>query len=302
MSEVAIHQPAPAPAMALPQIQSETTKSLVSWAGEMQAANAIAKAVCGTMFAPVHFRNKPDEATAAILYGYTLEMPPMVSLKTIYVVHGTPALYAQQMYAIALSKGHEIERVHFDEERVVFRCRRRGSSTWQAVEWTIQRAQKAGYTSNAKYRENPIGMLTEKCKAEAAKLVAPDALAGMASVEEIELGELEYAPLEQIPTEPAKPKATRQRKPVEPLPVPDVALEVPEDADEPDDAEPAAEVEPGITAAQLTKLNIVLQQQGLTERADKLAYLSTYLERPIASSKDLTKAEAHRLIDEHDAA
>jgi len=74
----------------------------------------------------------------------------------------------------------------------------------------------------------------------------------------------------------------------------------PEPEPEPDEpAEPGPVLDP-ITTAQLTKLNIILQEQGLTERGDKLNYLSTYLARPIASSKDLTKQEAHRLIDEHE--
>jgi len=211
MSEIVIPNQTSAVEPAPSFIPTDTVRSLAEWASEMEAAYAIASKVCNTMFAPQHFRGKPEEAAAAILYGDTLGIPPMVALKTIYAVHGTPALYAQQMFALALSKGHHIERVFADETRVEFRCRRRGAPNWQKVEWTIERARKAKYTSNPKYAENPIGMLTEKCKAEAAKLVAPEALAGMNSVEEIELGD--FTPLEDLGEVPAAPTPQENPKP-----------------------------------------------------------------------------------------
>jgi hypothetical protein len=69
-------------------------------------------------------------------------------------------------------------------------------------------------------------------------------------------------------------------------------------ADAPPPAPAPAPNPNGITPGQLTALNAHLTQDlDLTERADKLAYLSGALGREIASSKDLTKAEASRLLD-----
>ena len=212
--------PAPAPIQENPnfgvveRMETKTTRTLDEWVNDLDKAYTLAQRIANTMFAPKHFRGKPQEAAAAILYGDTLGMSPMISLRTIYEVHGTPALYAQQMFAIAVAAGHEIERVYADNERVEFRARRRGQREWQKVEWTIERARQAKYTSNSKYQENPIGMLTEKCKAEAAKLVAPDALAGMNSVEEIELGDFEDLGEISAPTDEPKPEPTTiTRKP-----------------------------------------------------------------------------------------
>lgn len=206
------------------RVETDTTRSLAAWASDLEHAFALAEKLCSTMFVPVHFRGKPAEGAAAILYGETLEMPPMIALRTIYVVHGTPALYAQQMFAIAVSKGHEIERVHADNERVEFRARRRGTKEWQKIEWTIERARQAKYTSNSKYQENPIGMLTEKCKAEAAKLVAPDALAGMNSVEEIQLGDFESTIVEEAPAPVKTRKMSRKVQPKTETPAPALNL------------------------------------------------------------------------------
>ncbi|UOD80314.1 hypothetical protein [Paenarthrobacter ureafaciens] len=297
MTDVAIpQQQAAGLAIAQAPIETQATLSLVGWASELDAAYKLASMVCQTAFVPQHFRNKPEETAVAMLYGHTLEMPPMVAVKSIYVVHGTPALYAQAMYAIALSKGHEIERVEATENRVVFRARRRGVQAWQKVEWTIARATQAGYTSNAKYRENPIGMLTEKCKAEAAKLVAPDALAGMSSVEEIQLGDFDvtdYSESAPVEATPAPKKRTVQRKQAPAPDLPEVVHDAPQD-----EVAEEAPVEELATKAQLTKIHVILGKLGASDREAGLAELSNHTGRTITSSKELTKAEASRFIEE----
>jgi hypothetical protein len=57
------------------------------------------------------------------------------------------------------------------------------------------------------------------------------------------------------------------------------------------------EAEPLITGPQLTKLNILLTEAGITDRAAKLAYVGEVVGRQIASSKVLTKSEASTVID-----
>lgn len=228
-----------------PMPMTSTTKSLVEYAKDLDAAFKLAQAVCGTSFVPKHFQGKPHETAIAMMFGDTLGIPAIVAPKSIYVVHGTPALYAQAMYSLALSRGHQIERVYADDTRVEFRCRRRGAQNWQKVEWTIDRAKQAGYTTNTKYRENPIGMLTEKCKAEAAKLVAGDVLQGLSSVEEIELGDEPGADgLVEAP-KPVTQKVTRRpRKDAAPAPVKPEAVDTPveePEEDAPEDQQAPAE-------------------------------------------------------------
>lgn len=52
-----------------------------------------------------------------------------------------------------------------------------------------------------------------------------------------------------------------------------------------------------ITKAQLTKLHILLGEAGLEERVAGLAYLSDVLDRPVDSSKTLSKAEGTKVIE-----
>lgn len=52
-----------------------------------------------------------------------------------------------------------------------------------------------------------------------------------------------------------------------------------------------------ITAPQLKKLHVLMSQEGYTDRDEALAFLSGKVGRDIASSKELTKREAMRVID-----
>lgn len=52
-----------------------------------------------------------------------------------------------------------------------------------------------------------------------------------------------------------------------------------------------------ITKPQLAKLHILLEENGMGERDAGLAFLSKQVGRALVSSKELTKAEAHRIIE-----
>lgn len=52
------------------------------------------------------------------------------------------------------------------------------------------------------------------------------------------------------------------------------------------------------SGAQLTALNAMLSKRGITERPARLAFLEQAVGRKLVSSKDLTKAEASRIIDQ----
>jgi len=300
MSEVAIPQQAGQVFGAASIAPTATTISLMEWAQELSAAHQLGTALCGTEFVPASFRGKPEAAAAAILAGKSLGLDPMNALANIFVVSGRPSMYARTMAALVLQAGHTIRRVQATEQSVIYEGKRKGETNFTRVEWTIARAQKAGYTSNKKYQSDPIAMLTAKCQAELCRVIAPDVLTGIAatSVEEVELDDLGETGTSTVKEPAAKRTVTRKQQPAPELPAAVHEAPAPEE-----DPEPLAEPEPiidPITTAQLTKLNIILQEQGLNEREDKLNYLSTYLGRSIESSKDLTKSEAHRLIDEHE--
>jgi hypothetical protein len=260
---------------------------LVAWAGAATAAHQLATSLTRTSFVPKAFQGNAGDATAAIILGDELGLSPLSALRSIYIISGTPALYARTMVALAMSHGHEVWTESSADREVIVCGRRKGSEHVERSSWTIDRARKAGYTNNKKYDSDPQAMLWAKAAGEIARKIAPDVLAGVPhSVEDLEL---EDAPTQKVTRAPRT--VQRQAKPVAPEP------EFDEPAQEPVKAD-AERVEEPITPKQLTALNAALSQDlGFTERDDKLAYLSGELGREIGSSKDVTKREAMRLLD-----
>jgi hypothetical protein len=295
MTEVSLYE--------APHAPDPTGGRLVAWAASLTAAHKIGSALCNTSFVPATFKGKPEEAAAAILFGDEIGLTPTQSLQSVYVISGKPALYARAMVAIVLAAGHEVETVSKSDTEVSVRGRRRGSENWTVETWTKARAQKAGYTSNKKYESDPAAMLYARAASDLCRQIAPDALAGIGySVEELEIAE----PTKVTITRADKPKA-KAPEPVEPAfdeviaeqkATGDIVAEpeiIEAEIVEPtfDDPEP----EPLITGPQLAKLNILLTEAGIKDRDEKLQRVSQIVGRQIGSSKELTKAEASKVIE-----
>jgi len=287
--------PGAAPAVAL--YEDPTGGRLVAWAGAAVAANSLAKSLCKTEFVPRGL--DVDNATARVLMGDELGLSPLAALRSIYVVHGTPALYARTMVALTLSKGHEVWTESTSDSKVVVCGRRRGSEHIEKSEWTMDRAKRAGYTSNAKYASTPQEMLYSKAAGEVCRKIAADVLAGIPyTVEDLELEE--SAPKSETVTrsEPAA-KSTKVKRnaapdPVEP-PLDDAVIFDAElvDAIEELPTPPADSISP----AQLKMLGALMNELHITERADALKYVGDVVGRDIESRNDLTKSEASKVIE-----
>lgn len=258
---------------------------LVAWAQAAQAAHQLATALARTAFVPKHFQGNSSDATAAILLGDELGLSPISALRSIYVIGGAPALYARTMVALVMSHGHRIWTVEDTPARVTVAGQRRGSDRVEQVTWTAERARKAGYTSNRKYETDPQAMLYARASGDVARRIAPDVIAGVpATVEEIELGDVETV---TVTREPAAPRRVSRAKPA------------PEPEEPPLDVEPEPEtpdVEP-ITAAQLRALHAALSPLADGDRDTGLAIVSGVIGRDVDTTKDLSKAEASRVID-----
>lgn len=168
--------PAPAP--------TAGTTALVAWAQEASLAYDMAQKLAATSFVPQSLRGKPGDIAAAILAGAELGLKPMATLKSIDIIQGTPALRAHAMRAIVQQQGHEIELVESTDTRCVMRGRRKDSKAWQEVEWTLDRGRLMGLLGKDQWKKNPKGMLVARATGELSRLIASDALHGMAYVSE----------------------------------------------------------------------------------------------------------------------
>ena len=285
------------------------TVSLVAWANEMAAAGQLAGALCQTQFVPENFRNKEGDTAAAIMMGKSLGMDPLNALQNLFVVRGRPGMYARVMHSLVLRAGHEVYRSTATEQSVTVKARRRGSGQWSEFTWTMERAKRAGYDNNAKYRTDPQAMLTAKALAEACRTIAPDVLTGVAAttVEEIQLGDYEDAEiLEDTPAVEAAPtKRTVKRKPRAKAPEPQVPDLPPAPEPELEGEDEAAEAEDSPVMsdrAQWVQAGQLMSDLGIEDKADKAREMRDWaasqgITRDLPSMAALTSDECAAFTD-----
>jgi hypothetical protein len=262
---------------------------LVAWAEGLAAAHRIGSALCQTSFFPTHFRGKPEEAAAAILYGDEIGFTPTQAMQNLYVISGKPAMYARSMVALVMSKGHEVWTVEKSDAKVTVAGKRRGSNHVIEETWTPGRAQKAGYANNKKYVTDPQAMLYARAAADVCRQIAPDALAGLAySAEEMELSE------DQPTTTVRRAPAKAQRKVEAPEPELEPAVPASPEAleEERSDTQP---VEP-MTAKTRGHMFALFNELGIG-KDDQLAGVSRIVGRPIESRADLSESEAQQVVN-----
>ena len=261
---------------------------LNEWAANLAAAHTIGSALCTTSFAPAHFRGKPDEAAAAILYGSEVGFSPTQALQNLYVIGGKPALYARPMVAIVQAAGHEVWTEDKTDESVTVAGRRRGTPHIIRETWTLARAQRAGYTNNKKYQTDPQAMLYARAASDVCRQIAADALAGMAySVEELQL--------EAVEATAARPRGLDAVRAAAGAPAP---VE-PETVVATVEAERPGDVDGGDPISDRTRRKMFALLAKVDPNADddtQRKGMSLVLGREVTSRADLTEDDAHAVI------
>lgn len=298
----------------LPPSRPSVPEALGALAAHVEAmtnAKALGDALAASELVPITYRGKPGNAAAAILYGAELGLNPVQSLQNIFVVHGTPAIYARTMVALVKRHGYVIETDSSTDDSVTVTGTAPDGRT-QTSTWDIERATKAEYVptkldngewkknsngkllGNMKYITDPQAMLYAKAAAEVCRKLAPDVLLGIPALRE----ELEPEP------QTIRVRADRADRGLKGLrAAAGLAQPEPEAVEgEPAPAEPAPEAPAVelITPAQSRKLYALLRERGLEDKDAALAWISSALSRtdsPVVNTKDLTKTEATTLID-----
>lgn len=275
------------------------------------------KALAASDLLPAEYRGKPANVLVAIEYGKALGLEPMSAIQGITVIKGKPTASASLMAGLVRRAGHTL-RITGDDKRAECTIIRSDDPEFEFKSvWTIDRAKKAGLTSNPTWAKYPDAMLKARAISECARNACSEILAGVQYTSE-ELG-VDDAPAERVTaqrTTPVKSKAVtssvpKAERPVvaepdfdEPEPVVEVEIIEAEivEADQAEvvEAEPAEVVElraDAITDPQLKALHAALSGMGIKDRDRGLTMLGRMIGREITSTKDLTKSEASKLID-----
>jgi len=194
VTELAIPEDRAAEVARPEQPQDVAVSPLVVWAFEAKQASQIASSLARTSFVPASLRSRAqsrnteeeerarqeevNNITAAILAGMELGLKPMATMRSIDIVQGTPTLRAHAMRGLVQAAGHEVELLESTPTLCRMRGRRKGEA-WQAVTWTIERAQSLGITGRDQWRKQPQTMLVARATGEICRLIASDVLYAM---------------------------------------------------------------------------------------------------------------------------
>jgi hypothetical protein len=186
---------------------------LLAHAEMMQTAYELAESMCRTKLVPLRFQGKPQDGTAAILYGAELGLNPIQSLQRVVPIHGMPTLEARTMVALLKARGYRFRWIKKSETECSFEGWSPDEQDHEESTWTIEDAQRRGYVptpaegvtdprpdvdddwvtvtktwdgkakksvvGNMKYITDPKAMLKAKCQAEVCRDLAPEILMGI---------------------------------------------------------------------------------------------------------------------------
>jgi hypothetical protein len=191
-------------------VETRKVGPLDEWISVLKDYDTLGQALARTDFVPKDFRGKPEQVTAAMMYGREIGLPPLTTLQNTHVIHGRVGMYAEQLRAMILAAGHEYEIEESTSDRCVIAGRRKGSDRWISHTYTMDQAKLAGlYAQNEQYRKRPTEMLLARGSAIMAHAQFPDVIRGMGALEEMEAGEEDTPPA----VEPKPAASTVQRKP-----------------------------------------------------------------------------------------
>lgn len=260
------------------------------------------KALAASDLLPDAYRGKPANVLVAIEYGKALGLNPMAAIQGITVIKGKPTASASLMAGLVRNAGHKL-RVTGDDKRAECIIIRSDDPDFEfKTVWTIDRAKKAGLTSNPTWAKYPDAMLKARAISECARNACSEILAGVQYTSEELGGTEEPATVTARRATPPRSKAVTSSVPAAEKPTisePDFDQPTPElepEQAEIVDAEIVDDGEPLITDGQMKALHAGLTGMGIKDRDTGLGLIGGLIGREIQSTKELTRSEAHRVL------
>lgn len=159
--------------------------ALVAAGAEWAAIQEQARTLIASGFMP-RAVNTPAKAIAVMLAGRELGLPPMQSIRAVNIVDGKPTLSAETMLALAYQRvpGLTCEVATTDVGATVTGARPGGKPV--TVSFTRADAERAGLLGKDNWRKYPAAMYRARAISAWCRVVAPDAILGCYTPEEIE--------------------------------------------------------------------------------------------------------------------
>lgn len=231
------------------------------------------------------FPNAKNEygAYAIVQYGHELGIPPMMALKNINIISGQLACNAQLMLSMAMSRGVTYKVIAETDKGATIEFKR-GDITYVAT-FNEEDAKAAGLTGKDNWKKYARDMYFWRASAKGIRRIAPDAVLGLYTKDEISNGEIMDISPKVKPLEEAD---VRQETIVEADMTPDPPEVTPERYDV--DAAPEA-----ISEAQRKRFYAIAKSGGKTDDQIK-EFLRGYIGSE--STKDIPKSKYEFLCNE----
>lgn len=125
-----------------------------------------------------------EQALALCLVAQAEGRHPATAAQDYSIIQGRPSKKADAMLRDFLSAGGKVEwhALGDDKADATFSHPSGGSAR---IDWTLDRATKAGLSGNAMYKKYPRQMLRSRCVSEGVRTVCPGATSGMYVPEEV---------------------------------------------------------------------------------------------------------------------
>lgn len=129
---------------------------------------------------PKALRGKVPDVLMTIMAGQEMGLAPMASLRNFHVIEGKPVMGADGMIALVMGSGKAVyfDRIEESDTAVTYETLRVGSKNPRRCTWTLAMAKGAALHLKDNWRAYPRAMLAARAKAELARDVYPDVLAG----------------------------------------------------------------------------------------------------------------------------
>lgn len=142
---------------------------------------------------PRHCRTVGD-IVATILAGRELGLPPMTSLRMLYAVDGRIGMDASLILALLMRGGVRHKWIETNNKVAVIRLERPGHDPLE-FPYGLEDANRAKLLGKDNWKNHPAAMLRARCVSAAARAYAPDLVAGIYVLDELdEIAERPGAP------------------------------------------------------------------------------------------------------------
>ena len=169
----------------------------------LEASRQLAAHYSATDMVPKQYKNRPENAAVAIMWGNEIGLAPLQSLQNIAVINGNPSLWGDALVALVKSSGLcELLSTHWDQATLTatVTTRRKGEPE-EARTFSMQDAQVAGLANRDTYKNHPRRMLQARARSHVLRDVYADLIKGFQVREVIEedaevygLGEKDVTP------------------------------------------------------------------------------------------------------------